>query len=263
MSDPTTCLTFLSHLAGTPFVVERSLRQGDWRRSRPTVLEAGRDWANVHNGREWSGRCSTRRYCRVRLPVVGDYFQNIVDVEATDAEAGPLGERLLHWLVESGIVVSTPSENVLSADVGYGPGPRASVAVTEPDDSMFTLRTNGLHVIAERHIYDPGQGGIGPVVCPWCADRDVLLDPDTYEMSDRWDDMSGAFSRWLNGGDGELDCLHCRRVVTLTEWRWEEPAVAVGSLGVRIWNWPPLAGEFVSDVARLLGHRVVVNFGKL
>lgn len=194
---------------------------------------------------------------------MGDYFQNIVDVDATDDEAGPLGERLLSWLIESGIVADTPSDNVLSADLGYGPGPRIALAVTDPEDHGLTLWTNGLHVIDKRHVYDPGQGGIGPVVCPWCGKRDVLMDPETAETSDRWDEVSEALGRWYKGGDGELDCVHCRREVTLKEWRWEEPVLALGSLGVRIWNWPPLAEAFVADVARILGHRVVVNGGKL
>ena len=194
---------------------------------------------------------------------MGDYFQNIVDVEATDDEAGPLGERLLGWLIETGIVVDTPSDNVLGANLGYGPGPRNTAAVTEPDANMLTLRTNGLHVIADRYVYDAGQDGVGPVVCPWCGVRDVLEDRKTFELSDRWDELSAAFGRWLDGGDGELACLHCQREVGLKDWRWEEPVYAFGSLGVRIWNWPPLAGSFVADVARVLGHRVVVSGGKL
>jgi hypothetical protein len=190
---------------------------------------------------------------------VGDYFQNIVDVEATDEEAGPLGERLQRWLLESGIVVDTPADNVL----GYGPGPRYMAAVTAPDESMLRLRTNGLHLIDGRNIYHCGQEGVGPVVCPWCGQRDVLQNPETYRMNDRWDHLSGAFDRWLDGGDGELDCLHCQRVVGLKQWRWEEPAFAFGSLGVCIWNWAPLADAFVAEVAQVLNHRVVVNGGKL
>jgi hypothetical protein len=194
---------------------------------------------------------------------VGDYFQNVVDVDASDEEAGRLGERLLRWLIESGIVVGTPSDNVFGAERGYGPGPRYTAAVTSPGDGLVTLSTNGLEVIDQRCIYDSGQWGVGPVVCPWCGQRDVLEDPVTYRMSDRWQDLSAAFNRWLHGGDGELACLHCRRVVGLKEWRWEDPAYAFGSLGVQIWNWPPLTDAFVADVARVLGHRVVVNGGKL
>jgi len=194
---------------------------------------------------------------------MGDYFQNVVDVDATDEEAGRLGERLLRWLVESGIVVGTPSDNVLGAEMGYGPGPRCSEAVTARDDGMLTLWTNGLHLIDHRHIYDCGQEGVGPVVCPWCGERDVLENYETHSMSDRWEDLSAAFGRWLDGGDGELACLHCRRIVKLKDWRWEEPVYAFGSLGVRIWNWPPLKEGFLADVARVLSHRVVVNGGKL
>lgn len=194
---------------------------------------------------------------------MGDYFQNVVDVEATDEEAGPLGKRLLRWLIESGIVVDTPSDNVVAAELGYRPGPRYAAAVTAPDDRITLWTDNGLHLIDQRDVYHCGQYGVGPVVCPWCGARDVLEDPETYRMTDRWDELSGTFSRWLNGDDGELDCLHCRRPVRLKEWRWEEPVWAFGALGVCIWNWPPLADAFVADVARVLGHRVVVNSGKL
>jgi hypothetical protein len=194
---------------------------------------------------------------------MGDRFQNIVDVEASDEQAGRLGERLLRWLIESGIVVGTPSDNVLGPELGYGPGPRCTAAVTVFDDGLLTLSTNGLEVIDDRNVYHCGQNGVGPVKCPWCGERDVLEDPETYRMSKRWNDLSAAFNRWLAGGDGELDCLHCRRVVGLKEWRWEEPVYAFGSLGVRVWNWPPLTKTFVADVARVLGHQVLVNGGKL
>src|SRR5687768_12426937 len=130
---------------------------------------------------------------------MGDHFQNIVDVDATDEEAGRLGERLLRWLIESGIVAGTPSDNVLGAERGYGPGPRYAAAVTTPHDGLLTLSTNGLDLIDQRCIYDSGQGGVGPVVCPQCGERDVLEDPETYRMSDRWEDLSGAFDRWLRG----------------------------------------------------------------
>jgi hypothetical protein len=37
----------------------------------------------------------------------------------------------------------------------------------------------------------------------------------------------------------------------------------VGCLDLTFWNWPPLAEEFVAQVAERLGHRVIVMLGKL
>jgi hypothetical protein len=34
---------------------------------------------------------------------------------------------------------------------------------------------------------------------------------------------------------------------------------AFAELGLRFWNWPPLADAFVADLAARLGHRLVTG----
>jgi hypothetical protein len=53
---------------------------------------------------------------------MGDWFQTIVDPEATEAEAPALADRVLYWLIEERIVVGERTDCVLG-DGGYAPGP--------------------------------------------------------------------------------------------------------------------------------------------
>jgi len=55
---------------------------------------------------------------------VGDSFQIIADVEATEAEAPGLAASVVGWLTAEGIIAAEPTDCVLGAESGYAPGPQ-------------------------------------------------------------------------------------------------------------------------------------------
>ena len=125
-------------------------------------------------------------------------------------------------------------------------------------------RTNGLAVSADRRVFVPTQGELGPATCPLCGHTVTLEDPATGEPTDDWELFSDALGYWYDGGAGEVCCPNCGSPITINEWRW--PAdwpIAVGYLGFTFWNWPRLSSMFVRRLADLLGHRLVVTRGKV
>ncbi|GAB3889522.1 hypothetical protein GCM10029964_059340 [Kibdelosporangium lantanae] len=175
---------------------------------------------------------------------MGDHFQRIVDVEATEAQAPGLAAVVVEWLVDRGVVRAEVTDCALGD--GHAPGPEYAVAVTEPDPGLVDLRTNGLEVAVGRQVFfsaDVSQW----IACPHCA-----VDFDSDEAIRTW---------YLHGTDTH-PCPVCGRLVALNDWRWEPPW-GFGCLGFTFWNWSPLRDDFVADVAGLLGHRVVRPYGKM
>jgi hypothetical protein len=177
---------------------------------------------------------------------VGDYFQRVVDVEATEAEAPDLAARVVEWLVDQGVVVAAITDCAFGD--GHAPGPWYTRAVTETDARLLELRTNGLEVVVGRTVFFSLESG-QRVFCPHCANE---VEVETNEN----------ISSWYRGGDGVEPCPACGRIVGLNEWRWEPPW-GFGYLGFTFWNWPRLRPDFVAEVAELLGHRVVLPYGKM
>ena len=100
---------------------------------------------------------------------MGDGFQIIADVEATEVAAAGLAASVVDWLTAEGIIAAEPTDCVLGAESGYAPGPHYTAAVTEPGEWLLELRTNGVRVSTNRNVFAPLQGEIGPVVCPACG----------------------------------------------------------------------------------------------
>jgi endogenous inhibitor of DNA gyrase (YacG/DUF329 family) len=195
---------------------------------------------------------------------VGDYFQIIADTEATEAEAPALGASVVAWLAGAGIIEAVPTDCVLSTEPGYPPGPRYIAAVTGPGERLHSLRTNGLAVITTRSVFHPIQGELGPVACPRCGQTVELEDPATGQAAHQWERFSDALSTWMTGGPCEVACPHCGQAAGFNDWHWASDwPFAVGFLGFKFWNWPPLKESFIAQLASQLGHRVVVTRGKL
>jgi hypothetical protein len=195
---------------------------------------------------------------------VGDYFEIIADVEATEAEAPALAASVVSWLTREGIVAAEPAaECVLGAEWGYPPGRRYTAAVTEPDEHMLQLQANGVEVSTSRTVFSPAQGTVGSVVCPLCGQTVDLNEPATGQITPQWELFSEAFGAWMEGGPGEVRCPQCRQVARLNDWRWTNEPFVVGFLGFTFWNWPPLSESFIAQLASHLEHRVRVIRGKL
>jgi len=195
---------------------------------------------------------------------VGDYFQVIADVQATDVDASELADSLVRWLIGEGVIMKIPTDCVLGADSGYPPGPDALAVVIDRDERFLTLRSNGVDVSTERRVFHPGQSDLGAVHCPRCGEPVLLSDPATGSVTDQWQPFADALDAWCEGDAGQVRCPHCSLSVTFNDWLWVPgPPFAVGFLGVTFWNWPTLSTQFIERVAEHLGHRLVLTGGKL
>jgi hypothetical protein len=182
---------------------------------------------------------------------MGDYFQSIVDKDATETEAPSLGTLIRNWLVDEGIISSKATDCVLGSDSGYPPGPDYQKAIYEHDKQFLELWTNGLEIITKRHVFHSGQGGFD-LVCPACSTK--------VELNEAW---SKAVNEWYKeDGKGWLACSQCGNLEVVNEWK-HDPDWGFGNLGFTFWNWPPLTDEFVKKFGKRLGHRIVLVSGKL
>ncbi|MFI6768235.1 hypothetical protein [Streptomyces sp. NPDC050355] len=195
---------------------------------------------------------------------MGDYFQTIVDVDATAEDAARLGAKVVAWLVAEGIVEAEPSNCVLDGDGrGHAAGPRYGTAVH--DD---TYENGGLYVHVGRTMFDSGQGHPEAVTCPHCSARtELTLADQPWEPDDEaWEPFRGAIRGW-DEGDAEatkVGCRSCGRAAPVDRWRWKDDFFAFGHLGFTFWNWTNLRDAFVAEFSpRLGGHRTVELGGKL
>jgi hypothetical protein len=179
---------------------------------------------------------------------MGDYFDIIVDEEATEDEAPVLAASVVEWLISEGIIGSEMTDNVLGSDLGYPPGPNNEKA---GGDKVPHLWTNGMHVITGRTVFHPMQGEVS-LICSECGER--------LQWSDEWSDAVGEW--YDRKGQGLLACVRCGHTKPITEWR-HDPPWAFGNLGFQFWNWPPLTESFIELVSQRLGHKVVHVYGKL
>ena len=183
---------------------------------------------------------------------MGDWFQTIVDKDASVEEAEILAYEIRDWLIDRGIIQATMTDCVLGGDGrGYPPGPNYAGAVGSGDHSSFLqLWTNGLELIVGRTVFDSGQGG-NTVLCPKCQT------PQANHI--QWVDAVGE---WYEGKAALLLCPHCKTATPITEWVFDPPW-GFGNLGFKFWNWPSLKDEFVSEFRERLKHQIVVVKGKL
>lgn len=195
--------------------------------------------------------------------MVGDYFEIIADVEATETEAPELAASVVSWLTREGVIAGEPADCVLGAESGYPPGPRYTAAVTEPDELLLRLWTNGVEVCTSRTVFAAAQGEMGQVVCPHCGQTMELHDPATDQATPQWEPFNDTLTAWMEGGSDKVRCPQCGQAAGFNDWRWTGEPFAVGFLGFTFWNWPPLSESFIAQMASHLEHRVVVIQGKL
>lgn len=175
-----------------------------------------------------------------------------------------LAESIVQWLVGADVIEATPTDCALGAESGYPPGPRYDLATTEPLPLLLELEFNGVEVSVGRRVFDPGQGDSDAATCPECDHTVLLEDPATGDLTDQWKLFSTTLKAWPEGGSGTVRCPHCDKPVDSNDWRWVNgPQWALGCLGFVFWNWPRLSDAFIAQLARSLGHRVVVTGGKL
>lgn len=195
---------------------------------------------------------------------MGDWFQTIVDTEATSGEAQGLAANVLDWLIADGFISAERTDCVLGADAGHAPGTRYGEAVEDPDPELVNVWSNGLHVTVGRTVFDAGQGEPSAVTCPHCATEMPLVDEHWSPIEERWARFEDAVGSWAEGHDEPVACPSCDRTAPVHTWLWADDYFAFGHLGFTFWNWPTLRPEFVVDFSRRLGgHRTVLLEGKL
>lgn len=198
---------------------------------------------------------------------MGDHFQRIVDVEATDEQAGPLAERIVDWMVEEGLITRQMSGDGVyspSADTGHVPGPDWRRAVADPSDPAWL--PGPVAVMVGRDYYVEGQGTdeADSATCPRCAARTVVIDyPESFEPDqEAWQPFEDAVAAWkATTGEASVICRSCAAPVPVTEWDFGS-GFTLATLAFDFWGWPPLAAAFLTDFAARLGHRAVEQTGK-
>lgn len=193
---------------------------------------------------------------------MGDWFQTIVDVQASHDEADALAAHVREWLISAGVVSAERTDCVLSADLGYPPGPDAD-AVVDPS-SWDVPWQGGLDITVGRTVFDAGQGEPMAVTCPYCSATVGLVDEYFELVDEAWEPFREVVHGWDEGRDVVIPCAACGRPVEPNSWKWADDYFALAHLGFRFWNWPPLRPEFVAEFTRhLADHRTVLLEGKL
>lgn len=185
---------------------------------------------------------------------MGDWSQSLVDVEVSAEDAPELGARLTRWLVDTGVIMAEQSDCVLGTPLGHPPGPNYGRAVggTEPAPVLWA---NGAAISVGRvvsHSYEPEA-----LACRYCGHQEVLaLNDQKLQVA------FAAIGDWADGGVGAIPCPSCSAANDVNGWDWK-PTWGFGLLTMEVWNWNPLAPEFIADVSGFLGHRVVYTNFKL
>jgi hypothetical protein len=185
---------------------------------------------------------------------MGDWSQSLVDVEVSAEDAPELGARLTRWLIDTGVISAEQSDCVLGTPLGHPPGPNYGRAIGGTDPAPV-LWTNGAAISVGRVVsysYEPEV-----LTCRHCGHRELPA-PD----GQNWQAVFAAVGDWADGGVGEVPCPSCGAANDLNGWDWE-PAWGFGMLTMEVWNWKPLAPEFIAEVSGFLGHRVVYTSFKL
>jgi Zn ribbon nucleic-acid-binding protein len=179
---------------------------------------------------------------------MGDWFQTIVDVDATLSEAEEIATHIVDWLIELEVIEPTQQDCVLGSDLGYPPR-KFELVVEQPDHHLHKVLSNGLQVSIGRRVFYTGQSG-STITCPSC----------NAHAPDKWTD---AVNEWYkNEGAALLECIECGNVEPVTDWVFN-PAWGFGNLGFTFWNWPPLKKSFLDEFVERIGHRTVFIADKL
>jgi hypothetical protein len=191
---------------------------------------------------------------------MGDYFQTIVDLDATTADASELAARALDWLVGEEIVRAERTDCVLGSPLGHPPAGQWTKAATDPGWEP----TDGLGIETGRRVFFGGQGGAQYVSCPRCGGRTWFHTEDWEPVEGTWAAFGDAIEEWHASGDANVTCPSCAQASELTRWRWADDYFAFGYLGFEFWNWPEFDPRFIADFSRALNdHQVVRVWGKL
>ncbi len=183
---------------------------------------------------------------------MGDFFQIVIDIEASLEESDNLASDIRQWLVDQKVVKAITKDCVLSeTGIGYPPGPAYREVVDYDGFDVNRLSVNGLSIAVGRTVFGPGQGRLEKN-CPQCTARTIC--------NDEW---FNAVSKWHQSEEpNALQCLNCGGIYPVTAWN-TDPQWGFGNLGFVFWNWAPLKRDFVDEFASCLGHHIIFMANKL
>lgn len=187
---------------------------------------------------------------------MGDWFQRVVDREASLSEAEQLAPKILEWLTDREIIESDLRDCGLGKDgLAHPPGTNYWMAIDHPNHNLLNSRINGVQIIVGRTVFDCGQGGFN-LTCPQCQNHIVWTDA----ITSTW---QNAVDGWYHeSGQGLLRCPCCDRATSVVDWHYS-PAFGFGNFGLEFWNWDPLSATFLAEIDRQLDHRTLYVAGKL
>ena len=86
---------------------------------------------------------------------MGDWFQVIVDRDATEEEAPALASSIRDWMISEGIIEARLTDCILSDELGYPPGPnhRKVADAGLGDDYLYGFAVNGMEIIIGRTVF--------------------------------------------------------------------------------------------------------------
>lgn len=115
---------------------------------------------------------------------VGDYYETIVDVEATADDAGALAARVRDWLIAEGVVRAELTDCVLGGDGrGHTPGANWRHSASKSSDEVIAACcTSGIPVVMGQAVYHT-KCGPTRTSSPGCAGRLWLRHTDWFDFS--------------------------------------------------------------------------------
>jgi len=180
---------------------------------------------------------------------MGDTYCSLVPVSVSRASAGAVAKKFISHLIDGSIIDDRQSACVLGSSTGYPPAKSFITVIENPDTGLLQLSTNGLAITTGRQVFH--AAGVDEIRCPACGCNNI--DSDWGELLDEWVRETGK---------DHLLCQGCGAAVSIVDYRFS-PVWAFGELGFTFWNWGIFKQEFLREVEEVIGHRIVVVYGKI
>jgi hypothetical protein len=195
---------------------------------------------------QFANRCvQAKSYHRM-----SDSFISIVPQNVEKTQVKSIADKVINHLVQKGIIKKKLTDCTLG-EPGHAPGDNFREALDGDDYGFDKLRTNGLEVITQRHVFHNGGNGLDEIIYPNCCANIIESD---------WGDKLGE---WVNETvEDKITCSQCNATHSVTEYKFE-PTWAFGNLGFTFWNWPDLNKGIISEVEDIAGSKVIVIYGRI
>ena len=176
---------------------------------------------------------------------MSDFNISIVPRITTVPEHEQKAKQIFDWLVTRNIIKPEPSDCVLHSNAGYAIAEGARLVCSEPAKLPFHLRWNGLDVVTERQVFDPGENGLEEMICPDCQE-----------------DISGEdwnfFIDWPEQDNDDIICPLCNHTSNIHNFKFS-PEWGFSNLGFRFSNWPDaFTEEFITEFRDRIGCEISI-----